>query len=93
MRKKLSHYMKSKVKEIKKAYLHSIAKLGYEIYIVDDKRMENGIITFRKTTISDDTVHKVLNGETFNGVSTYPTRLFITGFSDNELIKIVSVYQ
>lgn len=23
------------------AYLHSIAKLGYEIYIVDDKRMEN----------------------------------------------------
>ncbi len=26
-------------------------------------------------------VHKVLQGETFNGVSTYPTRLFITGFS------------
>lgn len=64
------------------AYLHSIAKLGYEIYIVDDqkngKRIGNA---FRKTTISDDTVRKVLNGETFNGVSTYPTRLFITGFS------------
>lgn len=81
MRKKLSHYMKSKAKKIKRLYLQSIAKLGYEIYIVDDqkngKRIGNA---FRKTSISDDTVHKVLQGETFNGVSTYPTRLFITGF-------------
>ncbi|MED3152783.1 HAMP domain-containing sensor histidine kinase, partial [Bacillus thuringiensis] len=29
--------------------------------------------------------------ETFNGVSTYPTRLFITGFFDNELINSVGV--
>lgn len=68
--------------ENQEAYLQSIAKLGYEIYIVDDqkngKRIGNA---FRKTSISDDTVHKVLQGETFNGVSTYPTRLFITGFS------------
>ncbi len=27
----------------------------------------------------------------FNGVSTYPTRLFITGFFDNELINSVGV--
>lgn len=33
----------------------------------------------------------MLNGETFNGVSTYPTRLFITGFFDNELINSVGV--
>ncbi|MEX0138589.1 HAMP domain-containing histidine kinase [Bacillus nitratireducens] len=78
--------------ENKEAYLQSIAKLGYEIYIVDDqkngKRIGNA---FRKTSISDETVHKVLNGETFNGVSTYPTRLFITGFFDNELINSVGV--
>ncbi|TKI82664.1 sensor histidine kinase, partial [Bacillus mycoides] len=78
--------------ENKEAYLQSIAKLGYEIYIVDDqnhgKRIGNA---FRKITISDDTVHKVLQGETFNGVSTYPTRLFITGFFDNELINSVGV--
>jgi hypothetical protein len=78
--------------ENKEAYLQSIAKLGYEIYIVDDqkngKRIGNA---FRKIKISDDTVHKVLQGETFNGVSTYPTRLFITGFFDNELINSVGV--
>ena len=78
--------------ENQEVYLQSIAKLGYEIYIVDDqkngKRIGNA---FRKTSISDDTVHKVLQGETFNGVSTYPTRLFITGFFDNELINSVGV--
>ncbi|MGE6401112.1 sensor histidine kinase [Bacillus cereus] len=78
--------------ENKEAYLQSIAKLGYEIYIVDDqkngKRIGNA---FRKIKISDDTVHKVLQGETFNGVSTYPTRFFITGFFDNELINSVGV--
>lgn len=82
MRKKLNRYMKSKVKKNQETYLHSIAKLGYEIYIVDDqkngKRIGNA---FRKTSISDATVHKVLQGETFNGVSTYPTRLLLQDFS------------
>ena len=78
--------------ENKEAYLQSIAKLGYEIYIVDDQKNGRRIgNAFRKTTISDDTVQKVLHGETFNGVSTYPTRLFITGFFDNELINSVGV--
>ncbi|MFQ6340777.1 sensor histidine kinase [Bacillus sp. AF62] len=78
--------------ENQEAYLHSIAKLGYEIYIVDDKKNGKRIgNAFRKTTIGDDTVRKVLQGETFNGVSTYPTRLFITGFFDNELINSVGV--
>ncbi len=50
--------------ENKYDYLQSIAKLGYEIYIVDDqmngKRIGNA---FRKITISDDTVRKVLQGK------------------------------
>ncbi|PFK47038.1 sensor histidine kinase [Bacillus cereus] len=78
--------------ETKEQYLHSIAKLGYEIYVVDDqkhgKRIGNA---FRKTKISDATIEKVLQGKTYNGVSTYPTRLFITGFFDNELINSVGV--
>ncbi|MEY8350781.1 HAMP domain-containing sensor histidine kinase [Bacillus cereus] len=78
--------------ETKEQYLHSIAKLGYEIYVVDDqkhgKRIGNA---FRKTKISDATIEEVLQGKTYNGVSTYPTRLFITGFFDNELINSVGV--
>lgn len=78
--------------ETKEQYLHSIAKLGYEIYVVDDqkhgKRIGNA---FRKTKINDATIEEVLQGKTYNGVSTYPTRLFITGFFDNELINSVGV--
>ncbi|PFN04378.1 sensor histidine kinase [Bacillus cereus] len=78
--------------ETKEEYLQSIAKLGYEIYVVDDqkhgKRIGNA---FRKTKISDATIEEVLQGKTYNGVSTYPTRLFITGFFDNELINSVGV--
>ena len=78
--------------ENRDAYLHSIANLGYEIYVVDDqkhgKRFGNA---FRTIKISDATIDEVLQGKTYNGVSTYPTRLFITGFFDNELINSVGV--
>ncbi|MEN1936454.1 HAMP domain-containing sensor histidine kinase [Paenibacillus sp. 102] len=78
--------------ENRDAYLHTIAKLGYEIYVVDDqkhgKRIGNA---FRNIKISDATIDEVLQGKTYNGVSTYPTRLFITGFFDNELINSVGV--
>ncbi|SDY94503.1 HAMP domain-containing sensor histidine kinase [Bacillus sp. 166amftsu] len=78
--------------ENKDEYLHSIAKLGYEIYVVDDQKQGKRIgNAFRKTKISDETINEVLQGKTYNGVSTYPTRLFITGFFDNELINSVGV--
>ena len=78
--------------ETKDEYLHSIAKLGYEIYVVDDQKHGKRIgKAFRKTKISDATIDEVLQGKTYNGVSTYPTRLFITGFFDNELINSVGV--
>ncbi|MEI4621499.1 HAMP domain-containing protein [Bacillus pfraonensis] len=78
--------------ENREEYLHSIAKLGYEIYVVDDQKQGKRIgNAFRTIKISDATINKVLQGETYNGVSTYPTRLFITGFFDNELINSVGV--
>ncbi|MBO1627503.1 sensor histidine kinase [Bacillus arachidis] len=78
--------------ENKDEYLHSIAKLGYEIYVVDDQKQGKRIgNAFRKIKISDETINEVLQGKTYNGVSTYPTRLFITGFFDNELINSVGV--
>ncbi|WP_410983036.1 sensor histidine kinase [Bacillus cereus] len=78
--------------ETKVEYLHSIAKLGYEIYVVDDQKQGKRIgNAFRTIKISDATIDEVLQGNTYNGVSTYPTRLFITGFFDNELINSVGV--
>ncbi|MBC6972190.1 HAMP domain-containing protein [Bacillus sp. Xin] len=78
--------------ETKVEYLHSIAKLGYEIYVVDDQKQGKRIgNAFRTIKISDATIDEVLEGNTYNGVSTYPTRLFITGFFDNELINSVGV--
>ncbi|WP_459502589.1 sensor histidine kinase [Bacillus sp. C1] len=88
----VKHLYEKQNKETKDEYLHSIAELGYEIYIVDDQKQGKRIgNAFRSIKISDATIEKVLQGETFNGVSSYPTRLFITGFFDNELINSVGV--
>ena len=77
--------------ENQETYLHSIAKLGYEIYIVDDqkngKRIGNA---FRKTTISDDTVHKVLQGRHLM-VFLLIQRASLLQVFDNELINSVGV--
>ncbi|WP_439741391.1 sensor histidine kinase [Bacillus pseudomycoides] len=88
----VKHLYEKQTEENKDEYLHSIAKLGYEIYVVDDQKQGKRIgNAFRTIKISDATIDKVLQGKTYNGVSTYPTRLFITGFFDNELINSVGV--
>jgi len=72
--------------------LKSISNLGFEIYVVNDqkqgKRYGNA---FRKINVSDETIESVLKGHTYNGISTYPTRLFITGFFDNELLNSIGI--
>ena len=77
--------------ENQEAYLQSIAKLGYEIYIVDDqkngKRIGNA---FRKTSISDDTVHKVLQGKRLM-VFLHIRLVYLLLVFDNELINSVGV--
>ncbi|MBO1580384.1 cell wall metabolism sensor histidine kinase WalK [Bacillus sp. XF8] len=88
----VKHLYEKQNEETKDEYLHSIAKLGYEIYVVDDQKQGKRIgNAFRTIKISDATIDEVLQGKVYNGVSTYPTRLFITGFFDNELINSVGV--
>lgn len=84
-------YEKQKDEE-KDAYLYSVANLGFEIYVVNDQKegKEYGS-TFRTMNLSDETIDAVLQGNTYNGVSNYPKRLFITGFFDNELMNSVGV--
>ena len=88
----VKHMYEQQDAENRDDYLQSVSNLGFEIYIVDDQKQGKAIgNAFRNTTISDETVEEVLQGKTYNGVSMYPTRLFITGFFDNELINSVGV--
>ena len=59
---------------------YSIAKLGCKFILSMIKRMESvSAMRFVRRLLVMIPFIK-LQGETFNGVSTYPTRLFITGF-------------
>lgn len=88
----VKHLYEQSDEQNREEYLQSISNLGFEIYVVDDqkqgKRYGNA---FRKINVSDETIESVLKGHTYNGISTYPTRLFITGFFDNELLNSIGI--
>ncbi|MDC2864144.1 sensor histidine kinase [Bacillus sp. BP-3] len=88
----VKHLYEQSDEQNREEYLKSISNLGFEIYVVDDqkqgKRYGNA---FRKINVSDETIESVLKGHTYNGISTYPTRLFITGFFDNELLNSIGI--
>lgn len=88
----VKHLYERSDEQNREEYLKSISNLGFEIYVVDDqkqgKRYGNA---FRKINVSEETIESVLNGHTYNGISTYPTRLFITGFFDNELLNSIGI--
>ncbi|PEZ02208.1 sensor histidine kinase [Bacillus sp. AFS018417] len=88
----VKHLYEKSDEHSREEYLQSISKLGFEIYVVDDhkqgKRYGNA---FRKINVSEETIDSVLKGHTYNGISTYPARLFITGFFDNELINSIGI--
>lgn len=73
-------------------YLQSISNLGFQIYLVDDqkqgKRYGDG---FEKINISEDTIENVLHGDLYNGIATYPNRLFATGFFDNTILNSIGI--
>ncbi|CAM4280580.1 membrane protein [Bacillus manliponensis] len=78
--------------ENKEAYLYSITNLGYEIYVVNNQKQGKQYgNAFRTINVDEKTIDTVLQGNVYNGVSKYPTRLFITGFFDNELMNSVGV--
>ncbi|ENQ3106178.1 Signal transduction histidine kinase [Bacillus sp. 491mf] len=88
----VKHLYEQSDEQNREEYLKSISNLGFEIYVVNDqkqgKRYGNA---FRKINVSDETIESVLKGHTYNGISTYPTRLFITGFFDNELLNSIGI--
>lgn len=76
----------------KEAYLYSITNLGFEIYVVNDQKEGKQYgNAFRTINVDEKTIDTVLQGNIYNGVSKYPTRLFITGFFDNELMNSIGV--
>lgn len=88
----VKHLYEQSDEQNREEYLKSISNLGFEIYVVDDqKRGKRYGNAFRKINVSEETIESVLKGHTYNGISTYPTRLFITGFFDNELLNSIGI--
>lgn len=74
------------------SYLENVGTLGYELYLTDgdgNSRYFGG--KFRETYLPDKTVQQVLAGETYHGIDTFQTGLFITGFFDNDVRNTIGV--
>jgi signal transduction histidine kinase len=73
-------------------YLGSVALLGYKIYLRNDQGDERFFgKPFRKVDLQDEDLQQVLNGEVYHGVANFPSKLFVTGFFDNELRNSIGV--
>ncbi|WP_243523790.1 cell wall metabolism sensor histidine kinase WalK [Bacillus pseudomycoides] len=73
-------------------YLQSISNLGFEVYVVDDKKQGKRYDdNFKKMNISEETIEHVLEGNIYNGIATYPNHLFATGFFDNTLLNSIGI--
>lgn len=74
------------------SYLENVGTLGYELYLTDGNatsRYFGG--AFRETYLPPKTVQKVLAGETYHGIDSFQTGLFITGFFDNDVRNTIGV--
>ncbi|WP_455661494.1 sensor histidine kinase [Pradoshia sp.] len=74
------------------SYLETIAKLGYQIVLVN----ENGNRTpfgeaFTDTSLSDEAVQTVLNGEVYHGMRTFSDRFLMMSHFSNKLENTVGV--
>lgn len=75
-----------------KDYLENVGELGYELYLTDGKDQSayfGG--AFRKKDLPNKTVQQVLAGETYHGIDTFDTGIFITGFFDNDVRNTIGV--
>ena len=73
-------------------YLTHVGKLGYQIYLVDEHGQ--GVFyggEFRNHTLNPKVVKQVVNGKTYHGILNFPSKLFITGFFDNDLMNSIGV--
>ncbi|MED1205333.1 sensor histidine kinase [Heyndrickxia acidicola] len=74
------------------AYLKSVGNLGYQLYLVDS----NGHSVyyggpFRKRRLESNVIQSVLNGNVYHGIAHYPSKVFITGFFENDLKNTIGV--
>ncbi|CQR55713.1 sensor histidine kinase [Paenibacillus riograndensis] len=73
-------------------YLLSTASLGYKMYLSNDQGDERFYgLPFRKNDLKEGELQKVLAGSIYHGVADFPSRMFITGFFDNQLSNTIGV--
>ncbi len=75
-----------------KGYLENTAELGYQIYLVDNQGRDafyGG--EFGNKEIHPKVVQDVLGGQTYHGIAEFPSKVFITGFFDNQLINTIGM--
>ncbi|RIX47927.1 sensor histidine kinase [Paenibacillus nanensis] len=73
-------------------FLSNAAGLGYQIYLHDaagNDMFYGG--AFQKRDLPEETVHRVLSGEEFHGIATYPYRPFVPSYFDNRLSNSVGI--
>lgn len=74
------------------SYLTHMGKLGYQLYLVN----ADGAGTFyggefRGKNIDPEVIQQVVSGQTYHGILNFPSKLFITGFFDNDLMNSIGV--
>ncbi|TCP57934.1 signal transduction histidine kinase [Tumebacillus sp. BK434] len=73
------------------AYLTSIAKLNYQLYVVDEQmQVRTYGDAFRETTLPAEMIRQVQAGEAYRGAE-HTGSLFVTGFFENTLQNSVGV--
>ncbi|AOZ94833.1 hypothetical protein PNBC_03555 [Paenibacillus crassostreae] len=78
--------------ETTEEYLESVSSLGYKIYITNEQGEEQQYgRPFNEMNLNEEVLKKVLSGEVYHGVAEFPSKLFITGFFNNELRNSIGV--
>ncbi|OMG44534.1 two-component sensor histidine kinase, partial [Paenibacillus macerans] len=73
-------------------YLKHLGQMNYQIMTVNEHGTKHFYgETFRKNTISQSAIKKVLNGEDYHGIKNKPYAFFVTGFFDNETDNTVGI--
>lgn len=71
-------------------YLDTIAKLGYQIVLIDEQGNKKQFgDAFTDSTLSDEAVQTVLNGEVYHGMRNFTDRLLMMSHFSNKLENTV----
>ncbi|MDQ7112979.1 HAMP domain-containing sensor histidine kinase [Staphylococcus simulans] len=68
-----------------KAYFKHLSELNFQLVTVDQKGHKTFYgASFRRDTLTQETIDSVLKGHNYHGIKNHPYQLFVTGFFDNE---------